>query len=138
MDSFWAPSLIVLAVGLAWAAAGTFWARRRARVERDRRREAPPLSDPARIAPAVRAPRAVLPASEPAPRPPIAAQAGTRAAPAIAWPAVSGNTDRAPCPPDATHAREPAPADDVRAATAADRSARVPARRAPRASDLAA
>ena len=34
--------------------------------------------------------------------------------------------------------REPAPADDVRAATAADRSARVPARRAPRASDLAA
>ncbi|MBI3154867.1 MAG: hypothetical protein HYZ20_05620, partial [Burkholderiales bacterium] len=41
MDDFWSAPLLVLLLGLAWAAADTAWAQRRERIERERRRDAP-------------------------------------------------------------------------------------------------
>jgi hypothetical protein len=140
MDSFWAPSLIVLAVGLAWTAAGTLWARRRARLERDRRRDAPPLSGPARTTQGTPAPAVRQHGAEPTPRTPIVAtaRAGATVASAFAWPAARGSANHAQRDPDTLRGQEPATTDDVGATTAPERGARSPARRAPRSSDLAA
>lgn len=140
MDSFWAPSLIVLAVGLAWTAAGTIWARRRARIERDRRRDTPTLSGPARTTQGTRAPGARQQGAEPTPRTPIVAtaRAGATVASAFAWPAARGSADHVQRAPDTLREQAPATADDVGATTAPEHGARSPARRAPRSSGLAA
>ena len=50
MDDFWSAPLLMLVLGLTWAAADTAWALRRERIDRERRRDMPapaPRSAPA-------------------------------------------------------------------------------------------
>jgi hypothetical protein len=68
MDSIWLPASLVLGLGLVWAMLDAWWARRRWRLDRERRRQALAPAPAAPPAPAV-APAGQVAQPAPAPAP---------------------------------------------------------------------